>query len=268
MWSKDEDPLAKCSLIAQQPSGENANISTDNQGKIALSYECVSCLDDVLFPPKKKLLPAQVLRLNVIAILLCVLTLVVAMFLTAVSYATYTDSKSCSIFAFAFDALLQALSALMLIWRFSTFTNVSLERKETVATLGVAFVNAVSAISIIVPTVGVVIRKEKATDAKLSAIVASAGMTLYAVLFFAKLKVSRKLGSSALMTDTIDSLGGALLGMSVLVSSLILLFTDKVWFLDAIVALGIAGLMFLYAVVVFVKQINLWRNAEPENQKL
>ena len=91
-------------------------------------------------------------------------------------------------------------------------------------------------------------------------------MTLYAVLFFAKLKVSRKLGSSALMTDTIDSLGGALLGMSVLVSSLILLFTDKVWFLDAIVALGIAALMFLYAVVVFVKQINLWRNAEPEDE--
>lgn len=266
MWSKDEDPLAKCSLITPQPSAVNTKNSKNTQGPTASTYECISCLDDVLFPPKRKLLPAQVLKLNAIAILLCVLTLLVAMFLTGISYATYTDSKSCSIFAFAFDALLQAMSALMLIWRFSTFTKVSLEQKETVATLGVAFVNAVSAISIIVPTVGVVIRQEKATNAKISVIVASTGMTLYAVLFFAKFKVSRKLGSSALMTDTIDSLGGALLGMSVLVSSLILLFTDKVWFLDAIVALGIAALMFLYAVVVIVKQINLWRNAKSENE--
>jgi divalent metal cation (Fe/Co/Zn/Cd) transporter len=152
----------------------------------------------------------------------------------------------------------------MLIWRFSNFTTVSLEQKETITTLGVAFVNAVSAISIIVPTVGVVIRQEKATNARVSVIVATVGMTLYAVLSVVKFKLSRKLGSSALMTDTIDSLGGALLGLSVLVSSLILLFTEKLWFLDAIVALGIAALMFLYAVVVIVKQVIMWRNTEIE----
>ncbi len=230
--------------------------------KNATAYECVSCLDDVLFPPKKKLLPAELRKLDTIAILLCVLTLLVAMSLTGISYATYVDSKSSSIFAFAFDALLQALSSLMLIWRFSILTNVSLERKETIATLGVAFVNAVAAISIIVPTIGAVMRKEKATHARVSVIVATIGTILYAVLFFVKFKLSRKLGSSALMTDTIDSLGGALLGLSVLVSSLILLFTEKVWFLDAIIALGIAALMFLYAVVVIVKQVNMWRNTE------
>ena len=262
MWSKDEDPLANCSLITPQPCEEEGN--SKHIEKNATTYECVSCLDDVLFPPKKKLLPAELRKLNTIAILLCVLTLLVAMSLTGVSYATYTDSKSCSIFAFAFDALLQAVSSLMLIWRFSNFTTVSLEQKETITTLGVAFVNAVSAISIIVPTVGVVIRQEKATNARVSVIVATVGMTLYAVLSVVKFKLSRKLGSSALMTDTIDSLGGALLGLSVLVSSLILLFTEKLWFLDAIVALGIAALMFLYAVVVIVKQVIMWRNTEIE----
>ena len=259
MWTKD-DPLGSYSLIAPQPSEELRNLK--NIEKNATTYECVSCLDDVLFPPKKKLLPAQLQKLNTLAVLLCVFTLVVAMSLTGVSYATYTDSKSCSIFAFAFDALLQAVSSLLLTWRFSVFTYVSLEQKETIATLGVAFVNAVSAISIIVPTIEVVMRQEKATHARMSLIVAAVGMILYAVLFFLKFKVSRKLGSSALMTDAIDSLGGTLLGLSVLVSSLILLFTEKMWFLDAIIAIGIASLMFLYAVVVLVKQVIMWRNTK------
>ena len=266
MWSKNEDPLLNCSLITPQSSEEVDHI--ENVKKNAMTYECVSCLDDVLFPPKRKLLPAEQQKLNTIAILLCVLTLLVAMSLTAISYASYSDSKSMSIFAFAFDALLQAVSSLMLVWRFSTFTNVSLEQKETIATLGVAFVNAVSAISIIVPTVGFLIRKEKATHARTSMIVAAIGMTLYAILSFVKFKVSRKLGSWALMTDTIDSFGGALLGLSILVSSLILLFTDKVWFLDAIIALGIALLMLLYAIAVFIKQINTWRNSNSDESRI
>lgn len=260
MWSKDENPLASCALITPQPVTGNPK-NAKNIEKNATTYECVSCFDDVLFPPKKKLLPAELRKLNSIAILLCVLTLLVAMSLTALSYATYKDSNSFSIFAFAFDALLQATSSLMLIWRFSTFTNVSLEGKETIATLGVAFVNAVAAVAIIVPTVKGVIRKEKATHAKESVIIATTGMILYALLFFIKFKVSRKLGSSALMTDSIDSLGGALLGVSVLVCSVILLFTQKVWFIDAVIALGIAALMFLYAAVVLVKQIIMWMNA-------
>jgi divalent metal cation (Fe/Co/Zn/Cd) transporter len=261
MWRKD-DPLGTYSLIAPQPSEEARSVK--NSEKNPTTYECVSCLDDVLFPPKKKLLPAQLRKLSTLAILLCAFTLVVAMSLTGISYATYTDSKSCGIFAFAFDALLQAVSSLLLIWRFSVFTSVSSEQKETVTTLGVAFVNAVSAISIIVPTVDVVIRKEKATHARVSLIVAAIGMILYAVLFFLKFKVSRKLGSSSLMTDAIDSLGGALLGLSVLISSLILMFTRKLWFLDAIIALGIAALMFLYAAAVLVKQIIMWRNTKSE----
>lgn len=253
MWSEKDDPPIKYSLITPQTSEGENNSKTIK--KNATIYECVSCLDDVLFPPKRKLLSAQLRKLNTIAIVLCVATLLVAMSLTGISYATYTDSKSSSIFAFAFDALLQAISALLLTWRFSVLTKVRLELRETITTIGVAIVNAVAAVSIIVPTVGVVIRKEKATHATTSIIISAIGMVLYAALFFGKFKVSRQLGSSALMTDSIDSLGGALLGVTVLVSSLLLLFTSKLWFLDDIIALGIASLMFLYAVAVLVKQV-------------
>ena len=262
MSSKYEDPLVRCSLVTPQTSEEVKNFK--NIKKNTTTYECVSCLDDVLFPPKRKLLHAELRKLNTLAIVLCALTLLVAVSLTTISYSTYSDSKSCSIFAFAFDALLQAISSLMLIWRFSTLSTANVERRETMTTLGVAFVNAVSAISIIVPTVGFVIRKEIATHARISVMVSAIGTILYAALFYAKYKLSRKLGSSALMTDTIDSLGGALLGLSVLVSSLLLLFTDKLWFLDAIIALSIATLMLLYAVVVIVRQVILCRTPETE----
>ncbi|XP_028398662.1 transmembrane protein 163-like [Dendronephthya gigantea] len=263
-----KDSLMKCVLVSPQSSRDSRKNAKSN----ATSYECfsflddvkcprISCLADILFPPKRKLLPAELLKLNSLATLLCVFTLLVALALSVVCYATYSGTNSSGIFAYAFDALLQAISSLMLIWRFSSFTNVSTDDKETIATLGVAFVNAVSAISIIVPTILSVTRKEKETDMKITVIVASIGVTLYFGLFYIKFKLSRKLGSSALMTDTMDSLGGSLMGLGVLVSSLVVLFSNKAWLLDDIIALIIAGLMCLYAAVVMINQVKICTNS-------
>lgn len=228
-------------------------------------YECVSCIDDVLFPPQRKLPPAILRKCNQMAIGLCILTLVFTMALTSLSYFTFTDSKSCGIFAFAFDALLQAVSSLMLIWRFSsTSPNISVGRRETIATLGVAFCNVISAISIFIPTVKLLLQTEKPKHPKSSLIASSLGLILYSILFFTKYKASRKLGSAALMTDAIDSLSGALIALTILVSSVVLVFTTKAWFMDYITALGIAFFMFLYAATVMVEQIRLRKSREDD----
>lgn len=251
-------------LFAPQKRDEiQTNVAQKNRSSDL--YECVSCLDEVLFPPQRKLPAVVVRKLNRLAIGLCLLTLVVALALTCLSYATFSDSKSCGIFAFAFDALLQAVSSVMLIWRFSSITpNVSVGRKETIATLGVALCNAVSAVLIVAPTIQLLREKEKPTHPKFSMIASGLGMLLYSILFLSKYNVSRKLGSSALMTDSIDCLGGALMGLTILVSSLVLLFTTKAWFMDSITALGIALLMFIYAATVMVQQVRFRKEREEE----
>lgn len=267
-----KDPLIQCLLVSPQSSRKSRKNAKKNT-----SYECfsflddvmcprISCLADILFPPRRKLLPAELLKLNSLATIMCVLTLLVALALSIICYATYSGTNSSGIFAYAFDALLQALSSLMLIWRFSNFTNVSTDNKETITTLGVAFVNAVSAILIIVPTILSVTRQERETDMKIAVIVASVGMTLYAGLFYIKFKLSRKLGSSALMTDTMDSLGGSLMGLGVLVCSLVVLFSDEAWLMDDIIALIIAGLMLLYAFVVMIHQVKMCASTDETRE--
>lgn len=256
MWTKHEDPSTKCTLVFAQPKQDEIN-----RGEVNIKesvYECVSCLDDVLFPRNKPLLPSELKKLNTLAILFCVLTFLVAIFLAALSYATFTHSKNCGIFAFAFDAILQAISSSLLIWRFSIFMNTSLECKETVSTISVAFVNSISAVSIIVTTAGLLLSDEKSSYTRISMFVASIRMVLYGILFVAKYKLSRKLGSSALMADAVDSFGGALFGLGVVVSSLFKLVTVKLWFLDDFVALGIAFLMLFYAVILVARQVSMW----------
>ena len=230
---------------------------TSENGESPVENACVSCIDETMFPPRQKLPESVLIKLSGVARKLAFATLICNIVITGFGFFTSTESDSMATFGFAFDSFFAVIASVVLIWRFWTENPNSyvVAKRETNATAVVAVCLVVSSVAIIGRSINCLYHTDKPEKPIELVILTSVSLFVYTVLFLVKRTVAKKLGSGALMTDAMDSLCGALFAVSILITALVLEFTEKAWFMDPSIAIAVSVCSFVYGVIVFQRLI-------------
>ncbi|XP_069554973.1 transmembrane protein 163a isoform X2 [Brachyistius frenatus] len=172
---------------------------------------------------------------------------------------------SASAFGFAFDATLDVLSSVIVLWRYSNAAAVHSAHREYIACviLGVLFV--LSSLCILGKAIHDLATKvPPEVDDFLFSVSIVSGLTC-AVLAVAKFMLGRVLTSRALITDGFNSLVGAVMGFSILISAEVFKHDTDVWFLDGTMGVLIGLIILAYGVKLLkdmVPRVRQTRNYE------
>ena len=240
----------------ERPQDSSSDIASES-GESSVENACVSCIDETMFPPRQKLPESALIKLSGVARKLAFATLLCNIVITGFGFFTSSKSDSMATFGFAFDSFFAVVASFVLIWRFWSDNPNSyvVAKRETNATAVVAVCLVVSSVAIIARSIKCLYHSDKPGKPVELVILTSVSMFVYAVLFLVKRTVAKKLGSGALMTDAMDSLCGALFAFSILITALVLEFTEKAWFMDSSIAIAVSVCSFVYGVVVFQRLI-------------
>lgn len=240
---------------------ESSNSSSPSSSE---QFPCVSCLDDTILPPRRKLPETVALKLSNAGWALAIATLMFALTVTGFAFFISNESDSSATFGFAFDSFFALVSSCILIWRFSSKTSESytIAKRETNATAIVAICMVVSSVVVFVRAIYCLYHTEKPQKPIELLILTTVSFTIYLMLFIVKYAVAQKLGSGCLMTDAIDSLCGAIFALSILISAVVLKFTMKVWYLDSTIAIIVSVCSFAYGLIVIEKLVRVFRKRE------
>ncbi|KAM6934843.1 transmembrane protein 163a-like [Xenentodon cancila] len=176
------------------------------------------------------------------------ISIVVTLILAVAAFTVSFMRHSASAFGFAFDATLDVMSSVIVLWRYSNAAAVHSAHREYIAcvVLGVVFI--LSSLCILGKAIhGLVAKMPPEVDDFLFSVSIVSGLTCGA-LAVAKFILGRKLTSRALITDGFNSLVGAILGFSILISAEVFDEHPDVWFLDGTMGVFMGILIFAYGV--------------------
>ena len=191
-------------------------------------------------------------------------TLILTILFTSLSFIASHESGSAAAFGFAFESLLAGMASLIILWRFWSVKEVEIrQRKRELIALFIIVVSLLfSGISVGFKSIRALVCTEKQKKSRMLLVLSSISVVVYVTLFAVKYRIARRLSSRALRTDAIDALCAALLALSIVVTTSTREFTTKVWFLDSIIALGVALFSFcygLYSLLHFTRLFQLYR---------
>ncbi|KAF7646528.1 hypothetical protein LDENG_00186740 [Lucifuga dentata] len=174
--------------------------------------------------------------------------------------------NSPSSFGFAFDATLDVLSSVIVLWRYSNAAAVHSAHREYIracVVLGVVFM--LSSLCILGKAIHDLSTKLlPEVDNFLFSVSVVSGL-LCAVLAGLKFWLGRVLTSRALITDGFNSLVGAIMGFSILISAEVYKNHADVWFLDGTMGVIIGLIILAYGVKLLkdmVPRVRQTRNYE------
>ncbi|KAI5628561.1 transmembrane protein 163 isoform X1 [Silurus asotus] len=180
-----------------------------------------------------------------------VLTLILAVAAFTVSFMRH----SASAFGFAFDATLDVLSSVIVIWRYSNAAAVHSAHREYIACviLGVIFI--LSSMCILGKAIHDLSTKllPEVDDFLFSVSILSG--ILCGVLAVAKFMLGRVLTSRALITDGFNSMVGSIMGFSILISAEVFRHNPTVWFLDGTIGVLIGLIILAYGIKLLVDMV-------------
>uniref|UniRef100_A0A3P8SIJ3 Transmembrane protein 163a n=1 Tax=Amphiprion percula TaxID=161767 RepID=A0A3P8SIJ3_AMPPE len=170
-------------------------------------------------------------------------SIVVTLILAVAAFTVSFMRHSASAFGFAFDATLDVLSSVIVLWRYSNAAAVHSAHREYIAS---AF------------------HCMHSSDDFLFSVSIVSGLTC-AVLAVAKFMLGRVLTSRALITDGFNSMVGAVMGFSILISAEVFKHHPDVWFLDGTMGVLIGLIILAYGVKLLkdmVPRVRQTRNYE------
>ncbi|XP_010884318.1 transmembrane protein 163 [Esox lucius] len=183
----------------------------------------------------------------------------VSIFVTLIlAIAAFTVSfmrQSASAFGFAFDAALDVLSSIIVVWRYSNAAAVHSAHREYIACviLGVVFI--LSSLCILGKAIhDLAIKLLPEVDDFLFSVSIVSGV-LCVVLAVFKCMLGRVLTSRALITDGFNSLVGGVMGFSILISAEVFKHDPNVWFLDASTGVLIGLIILAYGIKLLVDMV-------------
>ncbi|KPP67402.1 hypothetical protein Z043_114010 [Scleropages formosus] len=162
---------------------------------------------------------------------------------------------SASAFGFAFDATLDVLSSIIVLWRYSNAAAVHSAHREYIAcvTLGIVFI--LSSLCILGKAIrGLATKILPEVDDFLFSVSIISGIvcTILAVL---KFMLGRVLTSRALITDGFNSLVGGIMGFSILISAEVFKHDPAVWYLDGTIGVLIGLIILAYGVKLLMDMV-------------
>ncbi|XP_032229884.1 transmembrane protein 163 [Nematostella vectensis] len=214
---------------------------------------CVSALHDDNSLQKEKLPPQLAAKWRRIAIVLSIASLFCTLVLGIAALVVSSLANSSAAFGFAYDSLLDALTTLVVLWRFLGGTNAvySAEReRKACKIIGVCFV--VSSIGILTRAVrSLIVERHPQQFSGLEAI-SGISLVILSLLAWMKFVVADRIRSSSLKTDGINSTAGAAMSLGMIMSSLAYDHNNSVWFLDAAIAICTAVAIGVYGIRLLI----------------
>ncbi|XP_062383435.1 transmembrane protein 163b [Sardina pilchardus] len=183
------------------------------------------------------------------------LSIVVTLILAVAAFTVSVMRHSASAFGFAFDASLDVLSSIIVLWRYSNAAAVHSAHREYIACviLGVVFI--LSSITILgKATHDLVTKLQPEVDDFLYSVSIISGITCLILCVF-KFLLGRVLTSRALITDGFNSLVGGVMGFSILISAEVFKHDPEVWYLDGTIGLLIGLIILAYGVKLLVDMV-------------
>uniref|UniRef100_A0A3B4FS16 Transmembrane protein 163-like n=1 Tax=Pundamilia nyererei TaxID=303518 RepID=A0A3B4FS16_9CICH len=221
------------------------------------------CLTAGLLESSMRLKPHEAQNYRKKALWVSWLSIVVTLILAVAAFKNSTVMVNSS-FGF-FDATLDVMSSAIVLWRYSNAAAVHSAHREYIAcvVLGVVFV--LSSICILGKAIhDLATRMPPKVDDFLFSVSIVSGLTC-AVLAVAKFMLGRVLTSRALITDGFNSLVGAIMGFSILISAEVFKHHTDVWFLDATIGVLMGLIILAYGVKLLkdmVPRVRQTRNYE------
>uniref|UniRef100_A0A3Q2QBC6 Transmembrane protein 163a n=1 Tax=Fundulus heteroclitus TaxID=8078 RepID=A0A3Q2QBC6_FUNHE len=192
-------------------------------------------------------------------------SIVVTLILAVAAFTVSFMRHSASAFGFAFDATLDVMSSAIVLWRYSNAAAVHSAHREYIACviLGVVFI--LSSLCILGKAIhDLATKMPPEVDDFLYSVSIVSGLSC-SVLAVAKFMLGKKLTSPALMTDGFNSLVGAIMGFSILISAEVFKHHTDVWFLDGTIGVLMGLIILAYGVKLLkdmVPRVRQTRNYE------
>uniref|UniRef100_A0A3Q3WE60 Uncharacterized protein n=1 Tax=Mola mola TaxID=94237 RepID=A0A3Q3WE60_MOLML len=183
------------------------------------------------------------------------ISIVVTLILAIAAFAVSFMRHSASAFGFAFEATLDVLSSFIVIWRYSNAAAVHSAHREYIACVVLGIVFVLSSLCILGKAIhNLVNRMPPEVDDFLYSVSLVSGF-MCALLAVAKFMLGRVLTSRALITDGFNSLVGAIMGFSILISAEVFKHHPDVWFLDGTIGVLIGLIIFAYGIKLLLDMV-------------
>ncbi|XP_051979851.1 transmembrane protein 163-like [Xyrauchen texanus] len=183
------------------------------------------------------------------------ISIVVTIILAIAAFTVSIMRHSASAFGFAFDATLDVLSSMIVLWRYSNAAAVHSAHREYIACviLGVLFI--LSSITILAKAIHDLATKllPEVDDFLYSVSVISG--VVCTILSVCKFMLGKVLTSRVLITDGFNSLVGGVMGFSILISAEVFKHEPKVWYLDGTIGVLIGLVILGYGVKLLVDMV-------------
>uniref|UniRef100_A0A8D2ZU39 Transmembrane protein 163a n=1 Tax=Scophthalmus maximus TaxID=52904 RepID=A0A8D2ZU39_SCOMX len=183
------------------------------------------------------------------------ISIVVTLILAVAAFTVSFMRHSASAFGFAFEASLDVLSSIIVLWRYSNAAAVHSAHREYIACVVLGIVFILSSFCILGKAIhNVATRMPPEVDDFLFSVSIVSGFTC-TLLAVVKFMLGRVLTSRALITDGFNSLVGAVMGFSILVSAEVYKHHPDVWFLDGSIGILISLIICAYGVKLLVDMV-------------
>ncbi|XP_070968386.1 transmembrane protein 163a-like [Oncorhynchus clarkii lewisi] len=222
----------------------------DQEMKISDSVEGQGLLESSM-----RLKPHEAQRYRKKALWVSWVSIFVTLILAVAAFTVSFMRHSASAFGFAFDAALDVLSSIIVVWRYSNASAVHSAHREYIACviLGVVFI--LSSLCILGKAIHDLATKlmPEVDDFLFSVSIVSGVMCV--ILAVVKFMLGRVLTSRALITDGFNSLVGGVMGFSILISAKVFKHDPKVWYLDGSIGVLIGLIILAYGVKLLVDMV-------------
>jgi len=206
---------------------------------------------------------AQYEKLRKKAVAIAIISLISSVFLALAAFIISLLHNSASTTAFAADCTLDAISSVIVFWRYyGSHQGLYMHAREQVACiyLGVLFV--ISGAAVIGKAVADIITQSLPSSIDYMLYLASASLVICSLLFVAKFWLYRRMRSDSMLLDAINTLISAIFCV-VLIGCVLLIDRDmRLWYLDPLASMLLALAMATYGIKC------VWDNfstAQPRN---
>ncbi|XP_029937252.1 transmembrane protein 163-like [Myripristis murdjan] len=242
------------------PSGQPDPFTTGQEMKITDSVEGEGLLESSM-----RLKPHEAQSYRKKALWVSWISIGVTLILAVAAFTVSFMRHSASAFGFAFDATLDVLSSIIVLWRYSNAAAVHSAHREYIACVVLGIVFVLSSMCILGKAIHDLATKllPEVDDFLFSVSIVSGLMCV--VLAVLKFMLGRVLTSRALITDAFNSLVGGIMGFSILISAEVFKHHADVWFLDGTIGVLIGLIILAYGIKLLrdmVPRVRQTRNYE------
>ncbi|XP_012681987.1 transmembrane protein 163 [Clupea harengus] len=232
------------------PRSASGNMDGDHGMKVVESAEGQDLLESSL-----RLKPYEAQKYRKRALWVSWISIIITLILAVAAFTVSAMKNSVSAFGFGFDATLDVLSSIIVLWRYNNPAAVHSAYKEYIACLILGVVFILSSLCIVGKAVHDLATKVLPEVDDFLFIVSVVSGVLCLILAVLKFLLGKALTSRALITDGFNSFVGGIMGFSILISAEVFRYYDSVWFLDGTIGILIGLIILAYGIKLLIDMI-------------